>query len=221
VKDKNRKIVVPEEKRKSSGYVLVVGTSNPGKIHEIRHVLRDLPIEIRTPDTFPPAPDIVEDAETLEGNATLKATAWYQRTGFPSVADDTGLEVDSLAGRPGVHSARFAGPLARDADNRKELLRQLDGVESRTARFRTVIAFVDEGGPLYFEGVCEGTILTKERGTGGFGYDALFVPEGHSRTFAELDTEEKNRISHRGKAMEKFSAFLHDRLDRTEPRITV
>ena len=130
--------------------------------------------------------------------------------GIPSLADDTGLEVDALGGAPGVHSARFAGPDANDARNRRKLLDALQGHENRNARFRTVVSYVDEDGVRYFEGVCEGRIEQQERGTGGFGYDPLFTPIGETRTFAELEPDEKNALSHRGRALRAFLAFLKE-----------
>jgi XTP/dITP diphosphohydrolase len=152
---------------------------------------------------------VIEDAATLEGNAEKKARALHAFTGLPALADDTGLEVAALDGRPGVRSARFAGETATDADNRARLLAELHGQSDRRARFRTVLAFVDEAGALHtFAGVCAGRILDEERGAGGFGYDALFVPDGHAETFAEMTKEAKNRISHRALALAAFAAWL-------------
>ena len=136
----------------------------------------------------------------------------HAHTGLPALADDTGLEVGALGGRPGVRSARFAGPHADDAANRARLLRELAGHADRAAQFRTVIALAEGGDVRYFEGVCRGLIIEEERGTGGFGYDALFVPEGEARTFAEMRQEEKNAISHRGRALREVAAYLRDRL---------
>jgi len=197
---------------------IVLATRNPGKVAELRALLADLPVELISAAEVEGAPEVEEDAPTLEGNARKKADALHRHTGLPALADDTGLEVDALGGAPGVHSARFAGPDADDAANRAKLLRELDeaardGIHSRVARFRTVLAFTDaEGVTEYFEGLCEGTITTEERGSGGFGYDALFQPEGETRTFAEMPAEAKNGISHRGRALQQFAAFLHDRL---------
>ena len=152
-------------------------------------------------------PDVVEDADTLEGNARLKAAAIAAATGDAAVADDTGLEVAALDGRPGVHTARYAGEGASYADNRALLLRELDGVADRRARFRTVAMVVwPDGRELAADGVCDGTIATAERGARGFGYDAVFVPDdGDGRTFAEMDEDAKHAMSHRGRA---FRALL-------------
>ena len=191
---------------------LVLATRNPGKVAEMRALLADLPVVLRSAAEIDGAPEVEEDAPTLEGNALKKARALHAHTGLPALADDTGLEVDALGGAPGVHSARYAGPAAADATNRARLLRELGGTADRTARFRTVIAFVEEGGVRTFEGTCEGHILHEERGTGGFGYDALFVPEDYDRTFAELPPDAKNAISHRGRALRAFTHYLRERI---------
>ena len=190
---------------------IVLATRNPGKVRELRALLARLPVTLRTAASFAGAPEVVEDAPTLEGNARKKALALHRHTGLPALADDTGLEVTALGGRPGVHSARFAGPDADDAANRAKLLRDLAGAADRSARFRTVVAFVEDDEVRLFEGVCPGRILEEERGAGGFGYDALFVPEGETRTFAELTQEEKNAVSHRGRALRKLAAYLRER----------
>ncbi|GAB5520752.1 MAG: RdgB/HAM1 family non-canonical purine NTP pyrophosphatase [Rhodothermales bacterium] len=192
-------------------YPLVLATRNAGKIAEMRSLLSDLPLTVYNVSDFPNAPVVDEDAPTLDGNALKKATALFHHTGYAALADDTGLEVDALGGKPGVHSARFASPNATDADNRRHLIDKLDGTDTRAARFRTVIAFVEDGHTHYFEGICEGQILTAERGDGGFGYDALFQPDGYDRTFAELSRDEKNAISHRGRAVRAFVDFLNQR----------
>ena len=155
---------------------------------------------------------MVEDADTLRGNAEKKARALWAHSGLPSLADDTGLEVDALGGAPGVRSARYAGEGADDEANRRKLLAELAGAPGRAARFRTVLAFADGDGVRFFDGVCEGTIATEEAGAGGFGYDALFRPaDGDGRTFAQMTADEKNRISHRGRALDAFAAWLADR----------
>ncbi|MEM6647032.1 MAG: RdgB/HAM1 family non-canonical purine NTP pyrophosphatase [Bacteroidota bacterium] len=195
-------------------YSLVLATRNSGKVKEMRSLLNQLPLTLHAVSDFPDAPLVEEDAPTLKGNAHKKAEALFIHTGFAALADDTGLEVEALDGQPGVHSARFASPDATDGDNRRHLLAQLDGHGNRAARFRTVIAFVEQEGTHYFEGVCEGHILDAERGDGGFGYDALFQPVGYDCTFAELSREEKNAISHRGRAVRAFVAFLQRRYAR-------
>ncbi|HET6566323.1 MAG TPA: RdgB/HAM1 family non-canonical purine NTP pyrophosphatase, partial [Rhodothermales bacterium] len=175
---------------------------------EMQALLGDLGVVLIPASDFPGAPEVEEDAPTLEGNARKKAVELQAFTGLSAVADDTGLEVDALGGRPGVHSARYSGPEADAGANRAKLLRELDGVRDRTARFRTVIAYADGEQVHLFEGVCEGRITEAERGAGGFGYDALFVPEGEDRTFAEMGKGEKNAISHRARALRGFVDFL-------------
>ena len=187
---------------------IVVATRNPHKLDEIRAILRDSGITVLGLDRFPDAPDVDEDRPDLEGNAAKKAETLHRFTKRPTMADDTGLEVDALGGRPGVHSARYAGESAKDADNRRKLLNALENESDRSARFRTVIAFATREGTRFFEGVCEGRIIDEERGDGGFGYDPVFVPLGYDRTFAELSPDEKNRISHRARATHAFAMFL-------------
>jgi XTP/dITP diphosphohydrolase len=197
----------------SASYRLLLATGNPGKVAEIESLLAHLPVELVTPSDLDVSLNVTEDAETLRGNARKKAAAYHDATGLPALADDTGLEIDALDGRPGVHTARFAGPDATPQDNKRRTLEVLDGVDDRSARFRTVAAFVDEGDETHiFEGVCPGQITAEERGDGGFGYDPLFLPDGHSQTFAEMPADEKNAISHRKKALEQFAAFLSEKL---------
>jgi XTP/dITP diphosphohydrolase len=190
--------------------VLVCASANPGKVAEIEALLHGA-VELR------PRPagvaDVVEDAPTLLGNARLKASAIASATGLPAVADDTGLEVDALGGRPGVHTARYAGASATDADNRARLLAELAGfaeVADRRARFRTcVVVRWPDGGEIVAEGICDGWIAPQERGARGFGYDAVFVPsEGDGRTFAEMTAEDKHAVSHRGRAFRALLAEL-------------
>lgn len=191
---------------------LVLATRNPGKVREIRALLHDLPVRLHSAVDFPDAPMVEEDAPTLEGNARKKAATLQAHTGLPTLADDTGLEVAALNGRPGVHSARYAGPDADDTANRARLRQAMQHQADRTARFRTVLAFAEDDAVQFFEGICTGRLLDEERGHGGFGYDPLFVPDGETRTFAELSPAEKNRISHRGRALRAFAAYLHQRL---------
>ena len=193
---------------------IVLATRNAGKVAEIKALLATLDVEICTVADFVDAPTVEEDRDTLEGNALKKARALHAHTGLPTLADDTGLEVDALGGRPGVYSARYAGPEEDPIANRALLLRELEGRSNRTACFRTVIAFVGDGEDAVYQGVCNGSILEYERGTGGFGYDSLFVPEGEQRTFAELTAEQKNKISHRGRALIVFRAALAGRLEK-------
>jgi XTP/dITP diphosphohydrolase len=192
---------------------LVLASANPDKVKEIVAVLSaSMPVElVPRPEEVP---DVVEDADTLVGNARLKARALVAATGTAAVADDTGLEVDALGGAPGVYSARYAGEDATYVDNVTKLLRELgalgdDGGERR-ARFKTValVAFPD-GSEVWAEGVLPGTIATESRGTNGFGYDPVFVPDGgDGRTFAEMRPEEKDAVSHRGRAFRALAAEL-------------
>lgn len=197
-----------------SSFRLVLATRNPGKVDEIRALLSDLPVTLVPANALDDPPDVVEDADTLTGNARKKAMAFHRRTGDAALADDTGLEVDALDGRPGVRTARFAGPDATPDDNKQRLLDVLEGTMDRRARFRTVVCYVDRSGTAHtFEGACEGSITRTPRGTGGFGYDPLFRPEGHAETFAEMTPDAKNAISHRKHALQQFSDFFHDWLE--------
>lgn len=150
---------------------------------------------------------VEEDLPTLEGNALKKARFWHQYTGLPTLADDTGLEVSALNGAPGVISARYAGETATSEENVVKLLDEMKDKSNRDARFRTVIALVDDTEQL-FEGVCEGKIIDHPRGERGFGYDPVFLPNGYNETFAELSPVKKNTISHRGKALQKTIEYL-------------
>ena len=188
---------------------LVLATRNPGKVAELRARLAGLDVELVSAADVDGAPEVDEDRDTLRGNAEKKARALHRHAGLAALADDTGLEVDALGGAPGVYSARFAGPDVDDTRNRAHLLRKLENTQDRAARFRTVLAFVDGDEVRFFDGVCEGTITRSERGDGGFGYDALFVPaDGDGRTFAQMDKAEKNAISHRGRALDAFADWL-------------
>lgn len=190
-------------------FSLVLATGNPGKVDELRSLLADLSIELIPARTLQHPPTVAEDADTLEGNALKKATAFHEHTDLPALADDTGLEVDALDGGPGVHTAQFAGPNATPEDNKRRLLEVMKGVENRRARFRTVAALVHADGTAHtFEGTCSGTITTDARGEGGFGYDPLFLPDGYDQTFAEMPPESKNEISHRKKALDAVREFL-------------
>jgi XTP/dITP diphosphohydrolase len=189
--------------------ILFLASANIHKIEELEQMLKPLGVELKSTRDVPGTEDVDEDQPDLEGNALKKARHWQRKTGLPSLADDTGLEVEVLDGAPGVHSARYAGEKATYDQNLKKLIRELNGEKNRRALFRTVIAFVeDEGKEHLFEGVCKGTIIPEARGEKGFGYDPVLVPEGHEKTFAELSSVEKNRISHRGLALEQFLDFL-------------
>ncbi|MDR7415970.1 MAG: XTP/dITP diphosphatase [Armatimonadota bacterium] len=191
--------------------VLVVATRNEGKLRELRRLLEDLPFELRSLQDYPHLPPVPEEGSTYAENATRKALAVAQATGEISLADDSGLEVDALDGEPGVHSARFLGQDATDAERNAEILRRLAGVpwERRTARYRAVVAVaLPDGTVRTFEGTCEGRIALEPRGSGGFGYDPIFYVPDLGRTVAELLPYEKDRISHRGKAMAQAREFL-------------
>jgi XTP/dITP diphosphohydrolase len=182
---------------------LVIATRNAHKLEEIRAIFSFEGLEVRSALDYPEMPDVVEDGDTLQANAVKKAVEIANATGCWALADDSGLEVDALGGAPGVYSARYAGePCSYEANNEK-LLRELLGKEDRSARFRTVIALSDpDGNVRTVEGSCPGKIIEELRGTNGFGYDPLFMPQGCSETFAELSSEVKNRISHRARALQ-------------------
>ncbi|MCI0473180.1 MAG: RdgB/HAM1 family non-canonical purine NTP pyrophosphatase [Ignavibacteria bacterium] len=190
---------------------LLIATNNRDKVKEIRHMLEGFGIEIYSLDDKGIGIEVVEDKDTLEGNALKKAKEIWDHTGIPCSADDTGLFVDALNGEPGVYSSRYAGENVTYADNRKKLLSELSSVsfKVRTAEFRTVVCYYyGENEYKFFTGVCKGVITEKEKGENGFGYDAIFQPDGYEKTFAELDLGEKNKISHRAKAFMKFREYL-------------
>lgn len=193
--------------------LLIMATNNEHKLKEVRQILDYKDILIKGLEEVGCYDDIPETADTLEGNALLKARYMYSHYGVDCFADDTGLEVEALDGQPGVFTARF-GQMngygnSHDADaNMQCLLDKLQGKENRKARFRTVIALVCEGKEYIFEGIVEGEILTEKSGQEGFGYDPIFSPEGKGISFAEMSAEEKNQISHRGRAVEKLIAWL-------------
>jgi XTP/dITP diphosphohydrolase len=189
---------------------LVCASANPGKVAEIAAILGPaVELAPRPGDVA----EVVEDADTLEGNARLKASAIATATGRPALADDTGLEVAALGGAPGVYAARYSGPHATYADNRAKLLAELAGHTDRSARFRTVVMVVwPDGSELAAEGVCDGSIAEAERGDRGFGYDPVFVPvDGDGRTFAEMTDGEKNALSHRAQALRNLLTTLSAR----------
>ena len=187
---------------------IIFATNNAHKLSEVQAVLGE-GFELVTPRMCGVEEDIPETAETLEGNASQKAHYLYEKTGLDCFADDTGLEVEALGGAPGVHSARYATDGHDFAANNRLLLKNLEGKENRRARFRTVISLIEGGEEHLFEGIVEGHIIDHESGEEGFGYDPLFVPEGFDRTFAEMSAEEKNAVSHRGRAVRKLVAYLH------------
>ena len=189
---------------------LIFATNNAHKLSEVQAVLGPS-FELVTPRMCGVEEEIPETAETLEGNARQKARYLYERTGLDCFADDTGLEVEALNGAPGVHSARYATDGHDFAANNRLLLKNLEGEINRRARFRTAICLIEGGEERLFEGIVEGHIIDHESGSEGFGYDPLFVPEGYDCTFAEMSGDEKNAISHRGRAVRKLVAYLHEK----------
>ena len=187
---------------------IIFATNNAHKLSEVQAVLGDS-FELVTPRMCGVEEDSPETAATLEGNASQKSHYLYEKTGLDCFADDTGLEVEALGGEPGVHSARYATDGHDFAANNRLLLKNLEGKENRRARFRTVISLIEGGEEHLFEGIVEGRIIDHESGEEGFGYDPLFVPDGFDRTFAEMTAEEKNAVSHRGRAVRKLVAYLH------------
>ena len=194
---------------------IVFATNNQHKLKEVREILGEN-FEVMSLDDIGCHEDIEETADTLEGNSRLKALYIYNKYKVNVFADDTGLEVRALNGAPGVYSARYAGGEGHDSEaNMARLLHEMEGVTDRTARFRTVITLMLQNGEEHvFEGVVEGKIIEKRRGGAGFGYDPIFCPEGHSQTFAEMGSEMKNTISHRGRAVEKLARFLRHQLSK-------
>lgn len=188
---------------------LVFATNNRHKLEEVQQIASDT-TEIVSLAEIDCHDDIPETADTLEGNALLKARYVKENFGFDCFADDTGLEVEALDNAPGVYSARYAGP-GHDAEaNMQKLLQNMQGVANRKARFRTVIALILDGKEHLFEGVVNGSISETKQGGSGFGYDPVFVPDGYTQSFAEMGNEVKNTISHRAEAVKKLSAFLSD-----------
>jgi len=184
---------------------LVLATRNEGKTEEIRALLAEFPVDIKNLADFGPTPEIEEDGQTFEDNAVKKARFIAKILGFPALADDSGLMVEALGNGPGVRSARYAGEEASDADNNAKLLKGLERVENRTAAFACVIAIAVPWGPaLIYEGRCEGIITNEQVGTKGFGYDPVFYYPPLQKTFAQLSTEEKNQVSHRGQALRQL-----------------
>ena len=189
---------------------IVLATHNHDKEIELQHSLRGLGIDICLLSEYPDIGEIEETGTTLLENSLLKARTVHDRTGLPAIADDTGLEIDALDGAPGVYSARFAGLNATYEDNVNKLLSVMENVpdDMRSARFRTVISFVDEIQELWTEGFIDGKITESPRGNMGFGYDPVFYVPRLEKTFAELSTDEKNKISHRGIALQKLRKIL-------------
>ena len=205
--------------------IIVLATTNKNKVREFREMVKDFPVEIRSVGDFGPIPECIEDGETFEENAYKKALHTAKILGLPAIADDSGLEVEALGGAPGVYSARYAGESATDAENCDKLLREMEGQENRKAAFQCVLSIAVPSGPaLTYEGSCEGTILEEKKGEAGFGYDPVFFYEPYNRSFAECSMEEKNKVSHRGRALaelkgefDKVLIWLGQRLAEEKP----
>lgn len=203
-------------------HTLVIATHNQGKIAEIKRVLKDFPVKIKYLDDFGPIPHIREDGETFDDNAYIKAHFTARVLGLPALADDSGLMIDALDGAPGVYSARYAGEDATDSDRCKKILDQMRDQTDRKAAFQCVISIAIPTGPaLTYEGRCEGLITELPIGHNGFGYDPIFFYPPLNKTFAELSSEEKNRVSHRGKALEELCSEFDKVLIWIDQHITV
>lgn len=191
--------------------LLVFATNNAHKLSEVREILGSS-VKVLSLADIGCHDDIPEDADTLRGNAIEKAEWVYKKYGFDCFADDTGLEVDCLGGAPGVHTARYASEQGHDAEaNTRKLLHEMQGQTNRSARFRTAIALLmhrNGGQPVCFDGIVEGEITTEKRGTEGFGYDPVFAPLPYGKTFAEFGVEQKNKISHRARAVAQLNDYL-------------
>lgn len=191
---------------------LLIATKNQGKIAELKNLLGDLPVELRSLNDFPNLPDVDETGTTFAENAALKAGEYARQTGLWSLADDSGLEVAVLGGAPGVFSARYAGEKSSDEANIEKLLREIEPFDERRrdARFVCAMAIADDAGAIKFEaeGFCGGKIIGARRGSNGFGYDPIFIPDGFAETFAEISAAAKQKISHRGRAAAKIIQYL-------------
>ncbi len=186
--------------------ILVLATTNQGKTREIRALLADFPVEIKNLSAFGPIPAVEEDGATFDENAYKKAAFTARVLGLPALADDSGLVVEALNGAPGVWSARYAGPDATDPENTEKLLKEMEDKKNRKARFECVISIaVPTGAALTYEAGCNGEIMDTPRGENGFGYDPVFYTPESDKTFAELTTDEKSRVSHRGKALREMA----------------
>ena len=206
-------------------HIIVLATRNEGKVKEFRSILADHDIDLRSLNDFGPIPEVEEDGETFDDNAYKKASFTAKILGIPAISDDSGLVVEALDGAPGVHSARYAGEKATDQDNIDKLLKKMTGVTNRKAAFECVMSVAVPSGPaLTYEASCEGEITTEPAGDSGFGYDPVFYYPPLGKTFAELSSEEKNKVSHRGKAaqemageFDKIIKWLNSRLTEMKP----
>lgn len=189
--------------------MLVVATTNKNKLKEFKEILKDFDIEVRSLADFGPIPPVIEDGDTFDENAYKKALHTAKVLGLPAIADDSGLVVEALNGAPGVYSARYAGEDATDEENCNKLLKELKGKDNKKAYFQCVLSIAVPSGPaLTYEGKCEGIILDEKRGDNGFGYDPLFYFEKYGKTFAQLSMDEKNTVSHRGKALKEVKSEI-------------
>jgi len=187
--------------------IIVLATSNTHKLQEFQEMLKDFPVSIKSLADFGPMPEAVEDGATFDDNAYKKALHYAKVLGLPCLADDSGLVVDALEGRPGVYSARYSGPGATDWSNCEKLLGEMKGISNRSAHFVCVLSLATPAGPaLTWEGRCDGEIITERRGESGFGYDPVFFYPEFGKTFAEIPMEQKSSISHRGRALAGFTA---------------
>lgn len=205
--------------------MVVLASRNKNKIAEIRELLKDFPVALKSLNDFGPIPDVIEDGETFDDNAYKKAAFTAKALGIPAISDDSGLMVEALDGDPGVFSARYAGEKASDQDNLQKLLDKMKGKENRKAAFQCVISIAVPSGPaLTYEGRCEGEITEEPHGESGFGYDPVFYYPEFGKTFAESDSAEKNRVSHRGRALaemarefDKVLTWLRQRMMEIKP----
>ena len=188
---------------------LVFATNNKHKLQEVRDIVGDR-VEVLSLADIGCFDDIPETADTLQGNALIKARHIYEKYGLDCFADDTGLEVEALDGAPGVYSARYAGEECDSEANMRKLLENLTGKNNRNAQFRTVIALIIDGKEMLFDGIVKGTIATEKRGDSGFGYDPVFIPEGHAESFAQMSGEMKNSMSHRFRATQQLGNYLKE-----------
>ena len=191
---------------------LVFATNNKHKLQEVRDIVGDR-VEVLSLADIDCHDDIPETADTLQGNALIKARHIYEKYGLDCFADDTGLEVEAIDGAPGVYSARYAGEECDSEANMRKLLENLTGKTNRNAQFRTVIALIINGEEMLFNGIVKGTIATEKKGDSGFGYDPVFVPEGYSESFAQMSGEMKNSMSHRFRATQQLADFLKENYD--------
>lgn len=191
---------------------LVFATNNKHKLQEVRDILGDR-VEVLSLADINCYDDIPETADTLQGNALIKARHIYEKYGLDCFADDTGLEVEALDGAPGVYSARYAGEECDSEANMRKLLENLTGKTNRNAQFRTVIALIVKGEEMLFNGIVKGAIATEKRGDSGFGYDPIFIPEGHCESFAQMSSEMKNSMSHRFRATQQLGDYLKENYD--------